>query len=239
MILPDDNRSSWKQFGKASERRIKDLICRLKIARRVATADDLHSWIEASSDDRVTRVLKSILFADLPRFQHLSPSKHVAFHRKLERIFFWALHASGGRPLFANTWGDGLHVIFDSPLEAAAFSLAWIDASKKVDWRGFGLSADTNFRVGIHYGYVQMHKNSIIGRQIFVGASITHAARLEPAAIPGQVLTSKAFADILNTSTDGRFECVFIGERYLSKTEQKYPAFRLHRKDPDLPAATS
>jgi len=224
-------RTTWKRFGKASDLRIKDFIRLLGVKNGMAPADDLSGWIETTSSDWVTPVLKVILFADLPRFQDLSPSKHVAFHRKFERIFTWALRAAGGRPVFANTWGDGLHAIFDSPARAAAFSLALIDAAAAVDWKFFGLPADTNYRVGIHRGHVQLHKDLILGRNLFVGASITHAARLEPAAIPGQILTSKAFADILNASDDLRFECKYIGNRYLSKTKMLYPAFELFRKD--------
>jgi class 3 adenylate cyclase len=224
-------RTSWKQLGKTSEFQIKGLIRRLKVANGMAPADDLRDWLKAVSGDWIPPTSKNIIFADLKRFRDLSPSRHVDFHRMLERIYSWSTHMAGGRPLFANTWGDAIHAIYDSAPQAAAFSLAIVDAAAAVNWQYYGLSTDTNFRVGIHHGPVQMHKDKILGRNLFVGASVIQAARIEPAAKPGQILTSRVFADILNASKDARFECKFIGEKYLSKTEKICPAFGLFRKD--------
>jgi class 3 adenylate cyclase len=224
----------WTRIGRWHESWVKGLSRRARIANGIGTGDDLQNWVGAISTDRVVSTKKTIVFADLPRFQYLSPFKHVDFHRTLERIYSWSASLAGGRPSFVNTWGDALHAIYDSPTQGAAFSLAFVEAAAKVNWQYLGLSADTNFRVGIHYGRVQMHRDKILGHNLFVGCAVTLAARIEPTAIPGQILTSGTFAEALNSSGRGRFQCVYVGERYLSKTEEKYPAYQLSRKDARL-----
>jgi len=229
----------WKQFKTASSwLLIKDLVRRLGVADGKDPADEMRGWLKTVSRDWVPPTSKDIIFTDLKNFQYLSPSRHVDFHRMLERIYFWSVRMAGSRPLFANNWGDAIHVIYDSPPQAAAFSLAFVEAAAEVNWRYYGLPASTNFRVGIHHGRVQMHKDRILNRNLFVGDSVTHAARLEPVASPGEVLMSKAFVDALSASDDGRFECKYVGNKYLSKAEREYPAFGLYRKEPVPAVAT-
>jgi class 3 adenylate cyclase len=227
--------SRWKQW--AFELGMKDLTRLFMGGRGAASLDDVRNWTATTTLKKggVASVLRDIVFADLQRFQYIDPSKHVAFRHMLERLYSHAVGRAGSRPLYTNTWGDGLHLIYNSPAAAAGFSLAFVEAACLVDWKALGLSLDTNFRVGIHRGYVHMHKDKIGGKKLFVGANITHAARIEPAAIPGQVLTSKAFAESMNESKNDCFECVFVGDRYLAKSEKKFAAYQAIRRKDSIP----
>ena len=234
-------RTLWKQL--TFELGMKNLTRFFMGGSGVTSLEDVHNWTATTKTPkkgRVPPVLKVIVFADLQRFQHIDPSKHIAFRYMLERLYSYALSKAGSRPLYTNTWGDGLHLVFNSSEDAAAFCLALVEVGPLIPWKTLGLSADTNFRVGIHSGHVHMHKDKIGGKRLFVGANITHAARIEPVALPGQVLASKAFADSLNASNHDGFECVFVGERYLPKCgEKKFEAYQVIRRQHSIPVATN
>jgi class 3 adenylate cyclase len=226
-------RTPWKQTTKTSEHWINGLVRRYKAAVRPELPKELRAWLRGAYGRASPPTSKDIIFIDLKWFRCLPPSGHVEFHRTLDRLYLWATKEAGVPPDFANSWGDAVHAIYDSPPRAAAFSLAFVEAAREVDWRRLGLPGTTNFRAAVHRGRVWMLRDEILGRDLFVGDSLTFAARLEPVAVPGQVITSRAFAEAFAASGNQRFECRSLGTRFLPKTEHRFPAYELIRKGVD------
>jgi class 3 adenylate cyclase len=220
------------QLSRKIELGYKGLIRRRMVANGTASEDDRREWLKASTSGHWVRPTShSILYGDLKRFQDLSASKHVEFHRMLEHLYAWSAGMAGGSPLSGSFWGDAILGIFSSPSQAAAFSLAFKEAAATVNWRYFGLAEGSGFRLGLHQGLLQRHEDKILNQHVYVGASVTFSARIQQAALPGkEILTSKAFAKLLNASGDPRYECRSVGNRLLPKINVLCPAFELRRK---------
>jgi len=93
------------------------------------------------------------------------------------------------RGVVVKTTGDGIHAVFDDPLDAVEATLALQRAL--LDPRA---TADTllSVRCGLHLGIVERRDNDVFG------TPVNRTARIMAAAHGGQALVSKAVADLIS-----------------------------------------
>lgn len=175
------------------------------------------------------RQIRTMLFADMVGFsklrEHETPQFFVHFLGAIER----EIDAGETRPIFGNTWGDGLYLVFEDVVPGADFALRLRDAIARIEWAKAGLPADMDIRIGMHTGPVFRAIDPIIKRENFFGAHVTRTARIEPVAAPGTVYVSEQLAAALAASDDRRFACDYLGILALSKQFGSSKMYRLRR----------
>jgi len=202
-----------------------------------ATADeaapsrrDDASAAAATGAGRPARLQKAMVFADFAGYSRLSDANVARFQQAFWSLAASAIAASGAPPDFANTWGDGLYLVYDAPHVAASFALGLRAAMDATDWRAFGLPAGSRIRIGLHAGPVFRGFDPVIGRDNFFGASVTRAARIEPVTPPGTVFASEPFAATLAASGTREFLLEYVGRVGLAKGYGEARVYRLARR---------
>lgn len=175
------------------------------------------------------RQIRTMLFADMEGYSKLreqeTPQFFVHFLGAIERT----MAAAGAQPVFGNTWGDGLYLVFESAAQGAGFALRLRDEIARTDWAGAGLPAEMNIRIGMHTGPVFRTLDPIIKQENFFGSHVTRAARIEPVAAPGSVYVSEQMAAALAASGTAEFACDYLGPVNLAKQYGKGRIYRLRR----------
>ena len=98
-----------------------------------------------------------MLFADVAGFSGIDerklPTFLAAYGDYLRELFASPV---GRKAIYANTWGDGLYIVFDHAGDAANFAVELIDpiVGRPPVWNHYGLGSTTPFRVGLHAGPV-------------------------------------------------------------------------------------
>ena len=171
------------------------------------------------------------LFADMVGFSKLTeqdaPSFFVNFLGKVART----IAANPVTPVFWNTWGDGLFVVFDDVGDGAEFELHLRDAVVGTDWAAVGLPVGTSVRIGMHAGPVFPALDPITQRQNFFGSHVNRAARVEPVTAPGSVYVAEQMASLLVASRTAAFACDYLGTMDLAKHFGASRVYRLRRSD--------
>jgi class 3 adenylate cyclase len=62
----------------------------------------------------------------------------------------------------------------------------------------------------------------------YIGAHVSHAARIEPIAPPGEVYASGAFAALSRSEGVGGFRCSYVGQTPLAKGHGTFPTYVVH-----------
>jgi class 3 adenylate cyclase len=174
-------------------------------------------------------VLKAMVFADFAGYSRVSDANVARFQQAFWSIAAREVAAADAAPDFANTWGDGLYLVFDVPRDAAAFALRLREAMHATDWRAFGLPEGSQIRIGLNAGPVFRGFDPVIGRDNYYGASVTRAARIEPVTPPGTVFASEAFAATLAATGVRGFLLEYVGRVGLAKSYGEARVYRLDR----------
>jgi class 3 adenylate cyclase len=175
-------------------------------------------------------MLKAMVFADFAGYSRLSDANVARFQQTFWTIAARQIEAMGAAPDFANTWGDGLYLVFDTPRDAAAFALELRAAMRAVDWRPLGLPEGSQIRIGLNAGPVFCGFDPVIGRDNYYGASVTRAARIEPVTPPGTVFASEAFAATLAATGSQGYAIEYVGRVGLAKSYGEARVYRLDRR---------
>jgi class 3 adenylate cyclase len=176
------------------------------------------------------RTLKTMLFADVAGYSKLPDARVSRFQQR-----FWAttareIEALPAKPLLANTWGDALYLVFESPQGGADFALQLLDAMGAPEWDDVGLPGERRIRIALHTGAVFHSFDPVQGRDNYFGSAVNLAARIEPITPPGTVYASEAFAaSLAATGADG---CAleYTGALPLAKGYGESRIFRLERR---------
>lgn len=175
----------------------------------------------------------SILFADAVGFSKLGEFQVKSFVQE-----FWGRVATlldgvpSGALRTANTWGDGLFLVFSDSIVAAELAAKLAHMVTSTDWVRLGLAPHTNIRVALHAGPAYEIMDPVTRRAGFAGMHISRAARIEPVTPPGQVYVSEAFAALLTLDdTSDRFRCEYVGTVPLAKNYGRFRTYRLTRED--------
>jgi class 3 adenylate cyclase/tetratricopeptide (TPR) repeat protein len=134
------------------------------------------------------------------------------------------------RPFKRNTWGDAVYLVFPGVGAAGRFALDLRDQIAATDWSGKGLPGDLSMRIGLHAGPAYRCEDPVTKRPRFLGRHISHAARIEPIAPPGQVYASEAFAALAASARVPDFACRYIGQMPLAKGYGIYPTYHVQRR---------
>ena len=170
-----------------------------------------------------------MLFADVVGFSKLgeeeAPNFFVNFLNEVADTIYW--HPVP--PVFCNTWGDGLFLVYEDIEVAADVVLHLRDAIQDRDWEKAGLPEDTNVRIGMHVGPVYSAFDPVIKRKNYFGSHVTHAARIEPITTPGSVFLTEQAACLLARYMADEFSCDYLGTTSLAKEYGTSTLYRLRR----------
>ena len=179
---------------------------------------------------RPVRSLKAMVFADFAGYSRISDANVARFQQAFWSIAAREIGAAPAAPDFANTWGDGLYLVYDAPRDAAAFALRLREAMQATDWQAFGLPPGSQIRIGLHAGPVFRGFDPVIRRDNFFGASVTRAARIEPVTPPGTVFASETFAAVLAATGTREYLLEYVGRVGLAKGYGEARVYRLARR---------
>jgi class 3 adenylate cyclase len=175
------------------------------------------------------REVRTMLFADMVGFSRLAEEDTPAFMAHFVGAIAAIVAHSPRQPLFVNTWGDGLYMVFAEVVDGAEFALDLRDAVRATDWPRHGLPAGTGIRIGMHTGPVFRAPDPLIGRDNYFGSHVVRAARIEPIVAPGAVYVSAMMAYALEASGAGSLRADFRGTLPLAKGYGTDVLYRLRR----------
>ena len=177
----------------------------------------------------VSRAMKAMLFADVKGFGALRDDQIPAFVETVMGQMAKVVEALEAPPRHIETWGDGLFLVFDHPIDAALAALALQEGHRALDLRALGLPRSLGLRIGGHYGPVHLSTNPLTKAPAVIGAHVVVAARIEPDVAPGSACVSEALAGALATLHGDRVRCGYVGRTLGSKGFPATPIFNLTR----------
>lgn len=175
------------------------------------------------------RAMKAMLFADVQGFGALRDDQIPAFIEGVMGRIAEVVEGLEAPPRHVETWGDGLFLVFDQPIDAALAALALLEAHRALDMRSLGLPRGLGLRIGGHYGPVHLRTNPLTKAPAVMGAHVVVAARIEPDVAPGSAYVSEALAGALATFHGDRVRCGYVGRTQRRKGFPATPIFSLSR----------
>lgn len=175
------------------------------------------------------RAMRAMLFADVQGFGALRDDQIPAFMEGVMGRLAQVVESLDAAPCHIETWGDGLFLVFDQPIDAALAALALLEAYRGVDLGALGLPRGLGLRIGGHYGPVHLRTNPLTKAPAVVGAHVVVAARIEPDAAPGSAYVSEALAGALAMFHADRVRCGYVGRTQGRKGFPATPIFNLSR----------
>lgn len=186
----------------------------------------------AGNSERTRRALRVLLFADFQGFSRLPEPVIPKFWRTVMATSAEVLAPYAGTIRASNTWGDGLHIVFDS-VEAAAPALIELrERLSALDLGDLGAADVTGMRIAAHFGSVYEMVDPVTGRQNFYGTEVSRAARLEPATPPGRVYITEPMAAAIEMACADLFAPRYVGRLSLPKNFGTEPIYSLERRRP-------
>lgn len=175
------------------------------------------------------RQIVAILFADLAGYSRLEEEQVPRYVRAFLAALADTLRRRRLRPVYKNTWGDAICLVFADPLEAADCALAMRDTIRRTDWTEHGLPRHLKLRIGLHAGPAYCLDEPLMERRNFFGFHVNQAARIEPITSPGNVYASESFAALLLEDPRNPFDCRYVGVVVLPKEFGSYPIYHIKR----------
>jgi tetratricopeptide (TPR) repeat protein len=163
------------------------------------------------------RSLRVLVFADFQGFSRLPEHDIPRFWKTVMAGCAEALAPYGAHILAANTWGDGLHIVFDEVSVAAQALVALWDAMRLLEQAGTGKADRSGMRIAAHFGSVYEMTDPVTGRTNFYGTEVSRAARLEPITPPGSIYITEPMAAAVEMEAGDRFRSRYVGRLSLPK----------------------
>jgi class 3 adenylate cyclase len=176
------------------------------------------------------RVLRAMLFGDVKGFSKLNDVELPHFVEVLLGAVGRTLHSYDPFISFANTWGDGLFVVFEDVGQAARCALDLQAAMKRINLAEAHLPVHLGLRVGGHLGPAYAAHDPVLKKTNYFGAHVSRAARIEPVTPEDCVYVTETFAAALEFECGDEFGCDYVG---MTESAKKYGAMRmflLHRR---------
>ena len=181
------------------------------------------------------RVEVAVLFADVKGFSQLDDFAVPIF---VDRVLGKIGEVLGNNEAvqLANTWGDGIFVVFNSATAAAEAALRMQEEMSRIKRT---LSEDfehTGLRIALHYGLCYKHDDPILKRPNYFGEAVSRTARIEPVTPTGSVYLTEMFAAILAIDPQTDFDVDFVGSTATAKNFGMFDLYRLRRRLPEVPS---
>lgn len=173
------------------------------------------------------RAIRAILFSDCKGYSRLREEEVVEHTRQFLGGVAHLIARSPAPPLVANTWGDGLFLVFRDVREAGQFALQLREAAAQ-QAPDFGLPPGISLRIGLHAGPVSPLRDPVTGLSNFVGVNVALAARIEPITAENQIFTSEAFAALCAEAGLDDFAFEYLGSTTFAKNYGNLPLYRFH-----------
>jgi len=170
------------------------------------------------------RSARAMLFGDLRGFSKLTDRELPIYVTAVLGAIEHVRQAHRNKVLLANTWGDGLFMVFQRANDAAECALALQAALSRLDFAALGLSMPLSLRIGGHLGPVYETLDPVLGHTNFFGAHVTRAAHIEPVTPPGCVYVTETFAAALALEHSETFACDYVG---MTKAAKGYGSLRM------------
>ena len=175
------------------------------------------------------RRTRAMLFGDIHGFSKLTDSQLPPFVDAILGAFAKVIAGYGKDVLLANTWGDGLFLVFDDAGKAAACALDLQEAVGRLDLKAAGLPETMGLRLGGHLGPVYTAHDPVLDKDNFFGAHVSRAARIEPVTPEKCVYVTETLAAVLALHNAGQFACDYVGMTPAAKHYGKMRMFLLRR----------
>jgi hypothetical protein len=159
----------------------------------------------------------------------LSDAQLVSFQNTVMKELSARIEPYRPQLLSGRTWGDGIYLVFGDVASAAECALDLVAAVDEVDMEHAGMPQLRGLRVGAHAAPVFTGWDPISGSQLFYGAGVTRAARIEPRVPEGEIYTTHAFAALAMLSGSHTFECQYVGTLPTAKQFGEMPLYALRR----------
>ena len=165
-----------------------------------------------------------MLFGDVHGFSRLHDDQLPRFIDAILGAFARVVESRRADILLANTWGDGLFLVFDDAAKAASCALALQQEMTALDLQECGLPEDMALRIGLHLGPVYTARDPVLRRNNFFGAHVSRAARIEPVTPEGCVYVTETMAAVLALHNADEFSCEYVG---MTEAAKHYGAMRM------------
>jgi class 3 adenylate cyclase len=184
----------------------------------------------AADRHRAERRTRAMLFGDVHGFSKLTDEQLPRFVETVLGAFARVIDGIRGDIRLANTWGDGLFLVFDDAGKAAACALALQEAMNGIDFAAAGLPDTLALQLGCHLGPVYAAEDPILHAPNFFGAHVSRAARIEPVTPEKLVYVTETMAAVLALYNAHEFGCSYVGMTKAAKDYGEMRMFLLSRK---------
>lgn len=172
--------------------------------------------------------IRGLLFADAVGFSKLTENEVHLFVKDFLGLIGDVIEKSAHPPLVKNTWGDGLHFVFQNARDTGVFALEVCEAICHGDWKRKGMS-DLSLRIGLHAGPAYACLDPVTRRHTYIGSHLSRAARIEPITPPGHVYASQGFAAMAAVEDVREFTCDYVGRIPQAKNYGTFPTYVVRR----------
>jgi serine/threonine protein kinase/class 3 adenylate cyclase len=172
-------------------------------------ASSSKATVQSRGDSK--RHIRSMLFADVKGFSKLLDQQIPSFVEHIMGAMGDVLERHSAGLVKANTWGDGLFVVYDNVAAAARCALALQKCISTLEMTALGLPLDMSLRLGAHIGPVYELRDPILHSTNFFGSHVSRAARIEPVTPPGSVYVTESFAAAIALEHPDDFVCDYVG----------------------------
>jgi len=183
--------------------------------------------------DSDRRTFRAMLFTDLKGYGRL-PDR--ALPNIVSEIFQPMAHKCQTLehpPLQIKSWGDGLFLVFETPLEAARAAFEIMASFEESVAAVTGVEgSDLSLRIGLHFGPVWERADPFTQTPNLYGRHVTTAARLEALAVPGSICVSENFAAMLamqGESSGQDLKCDYVGRLKSDKEDTVFSLYNLRQ----------
>lgn len=177
----------------------------------------------------IERRPRAMLFGDVHGFSGLRDDQLPRFIELVLGCFAAVIDRRRADILLANTWGDGLFLVFDDAGKAADCALNLQEAVGRLDLTAQDLPADMKLRIGLHLGPAYTARDPILRKENFFGVHVSRAARIEPVTPEGSVYVTETMAAVLALYNARDFVCEYVGNTEAAKHYGALRMFLLRR----------
>lgn len=178
----------------------------------------------------MARRSRAMLFGDIHGFSKLTDEQLPRFIELVLGCFAEVIDRNRSDIRLANTWGDGLFLVFDDAARAADCALQLQEAVTAIDAAGNGLPPDLGLRIGLHLGPAYEAHDPILKHDNYFGAHVSRAARIEPVTPEGSVYVTETMAAVLELYNADSYTCDYVGMTEAAKHYGPMRMFLLRRR---------